>query len=318
MELTCELVAKLLLERDNIVIFAHRKPDGDTIGSCFGLYHALKGLGKRVRIECADPLIRGRFAKIFGSYQPETFEAAFLVAADVASEDLLSGVHLPYGRPVDVCIDHHKSNTFFALRTLLDPTAAATAEIALRVIQAMGVKPDKNIANAIFTGLTTDTGCFKFSNTTAGTHMAAAEMLRWGADSAFINKLMFDTKSRGRLEVDKAMMDSLSYHFDGKCAVIFLPEDTAQRYGVTEEELDGISAFPRSIEGVLAGVTIREKGEDYRISLRTVSPMDASAVCSAFGGGGHSNAAGCTLSGTLEEAKEKILSAVEKEIAKAL
>ena len=311
--------AQLLLAQDNIVIFAHRKPDGDAIGSCFGLYYALRALGKRVRVECADPLLVGRYATIFGAYEPEEFAPDFLVTADVADLGLLAGVHEKYGRPINLCIDHHPTNNFYAEYTLLAMTGAA-AELVYLVIAAMGVVPDKTIANAIFTGLTTDTGCFRFPNATAQTHRIAAEMLDYGAESALINRLMFLTNTRGRLAVEKTLMDTITYHFDDRCAMAFLPGDILERFQVREEELEGISGLVNTIEGVYAGVTIRERADGtYRVSLRTKDPVNASRICAALGGGGHKNAAGCVLAADMgiDKAKETLLTVVEHEINEA-
>lgn len=309
MKITVQMAADMLLEKDNIVILAHRKPDGDTLGASFGLLYALLSIGKTARVECADgyPL---RYNFIFGDYVPAAFTPELVVAADVASAGLLGSLAETYPR-VDLCIDHHKSNTLFAGATLLDPSSPAATQIMYGVITAMGILPDRLVADALFTGLSTDTGCFRFGSVTAATHRVAAELIACGARHRLINKLMFDTKSRGRLEVERVMLDTLSYHFDGRCAMISLPADIREQFSVTEAELDGISAFARRIEGVLVGITIRaqENGE-FRISLRSENPVDSSAICAVFGGGGHTNAAGCTLTGALDDVTAKLLDAV--------
>ncbi|MDL2232614.1 bifunctional oligoribonuclease/PAP phosphatase NrnA [Ruminococcaceae bacterium OttesenSCG-928-L11] len=315
MQIDAGAAATLLAEQDNIVIFCHRKPDGDTIGSGFALFHALEAMGKTVRIECADPINWGRFPQIFGDYAPKAFPASFLVAVDVADEGLLMDIHKPYNRQVDLCIDHHKSNSLFARHTVLDATCAAAAELIYRVVAELGIAPNPKVATGVFTGITTDTGCFRHANVTPDTHRIAAEMLAWGADGHFINQLMFENKTKGRMQIDKLMMDTIEFHFADRCAVVFVPADLKERFHVTEEELDGISAFPRTIEGVLAGVTIRDKGDgSYRVSLRSRSPVDSSRICREFGGGGHTNAAGCTITGTPDEVKQRLLAVVEAEL----
>ena len=314
MLIDCKFAAKLLMEHDNIVIFAHRKPDGDAIGSAFALLHALESLGKKARVECADPILHGRFLTLFKEYVPAEFDAEYLVTVDVADMDLLAGAAEKYGRKIDLCIDHHKSNSCYAGHTLLDAEAAAAAEIIYYVIKEMPVELTPQMADAIFLGLTTDTGGFRFSNTTSCTHIVAAGVIAAGADSAYINRLMFETKTKGRLKVEKLMLETMQYYFDGRCAVIFFENRLAEKYGIVEEELDGASSFPRTVEGVMAGVTIREKDDStYRISLRTHSPVDSSRICAHFGGGGHMAAAGCTMEGKYEEVLGKILGAVEKE-----
>lgn len=313
MNVTIRGAAELLLRHDNIVILAHHKPDGDTLGSSFGLLYALEQLGKTARVECADGYPE-KFAFLFGDYVPKEFTAAFVVAADVADISLLGDKAEKYPQ-VDLCIDHHKSNALFAVNTLLDPISPATAQIIYGVITTMGARPDKAIANALFTGLSTDTGCFKFSNVTPAAHRLAAELIDCGAEHGMINKVMFDTKTPGRLEVERLMTDNLRYHFDGRCAVVALEADIKERFHVTEEDLDGIAAFPRRIQGVLAGVVIRtQEDSSYRISLRTEDPIDASRVCMRFGGGGHARAAGCTLTGNFDEIHAKLLSAIADEL----
>lgn len=308
--------ARLLSERDNILIFAHRKPDGDAIGSGFGLMRALHSLGKKARVECADPMIVGRMETIFGVYRPQEFQPDYFVAVDTADESLLLGIHEPYGGTIDLCVDHHGSNSGYAVNTLLDVEAAATAEAIYDVTLALGAQPSKAVADALYTGLTTDTGCFRQANTTARTHEIAAILMRWGADSHTIDKLMFSTKSKGRLNVERMLLQTLEYHVDGKCAVIFLPADVYTAYGIEEQDLDGIAAFPRLIEGVMAGVTVRDKGDGgFRVSLRTEDPVNASVICANFGGGGHRNAAGCTMEGSPESVKERLLAAVRAELA---
>ena len=314
MNITIKAAAELLLQQDNIVVLAHQKPDGDTLGSSFGLLYALEQLGKTARVECADGYPE-KFSFLFGSYVPKEFPASFVVAADVADTSLLGDKAERYPR-VDLCIDHHKSNGLFAVHTLLDPVSPATTQIIHSVIVAMGARPDKAIANALYTGLSTDTGCFKFGNVTPATHLVAAELINCGAEHGMINKVMFDTKTPGRLEVERLMMDNLRYHFDGRCAVVALEADIKERFHVTEEDLDGIAAFPRRIQGVLAGVTIRAKEDgSYRVSLRTEGPLDASRVCMQFGGGGHARAAGCTLKGAFEDIHAKLLAGIAGELS---
>lgn len=309
--------AAFLREQDHIVIFAHRKPDGDTIGSCFALMYALHALGKKARVECSDPLIQGRFLSIFGAYEPDGFEARCLCSADVADLGLLAGVHTRYNRPIDLSIDHHVSNEMFAARTVLNPKAAATAEIVYALILELGVAITQPMADAIFTGLSTDTGCFKYANTTADTHFIAGKMMEAGANAEFINRLMFGTRTRGRILLERHVLDSLEFYFDNRCALVTLASDIAEQHDLSEDEMDGISAIPRSIEGVLAGVTMRTNPDgSFRVSMRTLNPIDASLICTRFGGGGHANAAGCTLYGPLDSAKSELLCAVEEELTR--
>lgn len=308
-----------LLIHDNILILAHRKPDGDTLGSSFALLYVLQSLGKKARVLSGDGF-PDRYSFLYGKYVPDmSFEPEYLVAVDVAGLSLLGpDAEEIFGGKIDLCIDHHKSNALFAKHTLLDASAPAAAQLVFEVISGLGVNIDSRVASALFTGLTTDTGCFRYANVTAKAHRTAAELIECGADHAKINKLMFDTKTIGAMMVNRMMIENVKLHFNGRCALVVLPADVTERFNVSEDELDGISAFPVRIEGVLAGLTVRVKEDGvYRTSVRTVSPVDASKICEKFGGGGHIGAAGCTLNGSLDDAVSRLLAAVEDEITAA-
>jgi len=314
MRITTTDTARLLAEHDNLVILPHQNPDGDALGSAFALLYALQALGKRARVECPDEL-PARYGFLFREYRPLEFHADYILSVDMAALQMLGPLRQRYEGRIDLCIDHHISNDLYAKATLLDEGAASTTQIIHEVLTQMGARIDRAIANCIFTGLTTDTGCFLYDNVSALTHRVAAAMIDAGAEHGKINKLMFDTKSRGRLEIDRIMMDSLEFYFDDRCAVVYIPSEVLPRLGVTDEELDGVSSFPRKIEGVLAGITIREQGDGtYRISMRTSGGVDASRICKKLGGGGHHAAAGCTQSGELETVKAAILQAVAEEL----
>lgn len=310
MKLTIEQAADRLKQAENILILCHQSPDGDTMGSAFAMYHALTQLGKRSRVECADSLPE-KFSFLFEGYCEEEFEPGFVLAVDVADEKLLgAGIREKYPE-VDLCIDHHPSNTAYAEELLLEADSAATAEIIPYVIRELGAVITPRMANCIYTGIATDTGCFKFSNTMPRSHRMAAAMMELGADVAFINELVFDTKTKNKLAFEKCALDALEYYFEDRCALIPVTIGMMERCGVTYEEIDDIASIPRQIEGVEVGITLKQRDENgYKISLRTKASCDASAICRRLGGGGHARAAGCAVDGTLEEVKQKILAAV--------
>lgn len=304
-----------ILSHDKFLIFAHQKPDGDTLGASFALLRALLSLGKKARVFCVDGF-PDRYSFICGGYMPdESFEPEYVIAADIASAGLISDTPVPYSDRVDLCIDHHKSNTLYAKMTLLDVQAPAACQVMIDIIEGLGAAIDSVMATALFAGLSTDTGCFKYSSVTAQTHCAAAKMIEAGAEHAKVNKLMFDTKSRGMLKVDRILIETIKFYECGKIALSILPADISSACGVNEDELDGISSFSIRIDGVFAGITVRAKPCDtYRISLRSVSPVDSSLVCSKFGGGGHTNAAGCTMKGSLDDVISGITAAAREEL----
>ena len=316
-DVTAGEAAKLLAESDHILILTHMKPDGDTLGSGFAMFYALQMLGKTVRIENSDGF-PARYSFLFEGFDPESqpqFPPEFILAVDIADTQLLGEKTESYKDRIDLCIDHHPSNSRYARRLLLDPRACATVQRVYDVIGALGVAPDKRIATCIYTGLSTDTGCFRYSNTTAGAHLLAAKMIEAGADHYRIDKLMFETKSVARMELERMVMDTLEYYYGNKFAVIVISQDAVERTGVPEEDLEGISSVPRQIEGVEASVTLRQKGpEKYRVSMRSGEKINSSKVCGRLGGGGHARAAGCMLEGDLESVKKQLVEAIREDI----
>ena len=311
-----ETVVSRLLGTDDILILCHKNPDGDTVGCGSALYYALKALDKTAAVLCSDT-IPNRYAftnpRLFkGEFEPRT-----VVAVDVASVQLFgenNGVP-QFTRHVDLCIDHHAGNSGYADFTLLDGGAAAAAELLYEVICAMGVELTPHIANCLYTGLSTDTGCFKFSSTTARTHIVAAKLMEAGARVEELNTLLFDTKPRERMEAERIARNHLEYHLDGRCALIYLTRDEIEQSKVDPADLEELTGLPISIEGVKVGLTLRQQpGGSYRISVRTAKGVDACAIARRLGGGGHTRAAGCELLGNLDNAKNAILAEVEAEL----
>ena len=220
-QLNVQQMAQRLRSSDNILILCHKNPDGDTIGSGSALYYALKELDKNAAVLCSDE-IPSRYAftnarQFRGEFEPET-----IVAVDVASVQLFGENNdLPrYSRHVDLCIDHHAGNSGFADFTLVDSTAAAAAELLYQVIVAMDVPVTPHIADCLYTGVATDTGCFRFSSTTANTHLTAAKLIEAGCHVEELNTLLFDTKPRARMEAERIARNHLEYHLEGRCALI--------------------------------------------------------------------------------------------------
>ena len=311
---TVKEAAEMLLSFDNILILMHKSPDGDAIGCGYALCLALRKLGKKAQPVCSDPIPRS-YGYITSCVEEQSFEPEHIVSVDLAAPQLFGDALSLYTDKVELCIDHHGSNTGFAQYGIVDPASGACAQVVLKIIREMGAEIDSQIAEALFTGITTDTGCFKFSNTSAETLRMAADMIEAGADGAKINRLMFDTKSRARLEAEKAALDTLRFYDDGRIAVICVTLKSLETTGAEESDTEGIASIPRQIEGVKAGITIKEKGEGlYRISVRTTDDVDASKICAAFGGGGHKAAAGCTAEGSLEAVESRLVNETRKVI----
>lgn len=310
--ITLESAAKTLLSKDKILILTHRSPDGDTIGSGYALAMALRKLGKNVKVDCTDPFPE-KYSYFTDKLEKLEFDEEFVVSVDIADTKLLGEKLSDYADKIDLCIDHHGSNTKYAKKYYVEASAAAAAQVIAKLIRLMNVEFDKDIANAIYTGITTDTGCFRYTNITAETHRIAADMIDCGAESGMINRLMFETKSRSRLEIERRVMDSIQFYLDGRCAIAYATIDMMKESGAVDSDMEGVSSLPRQIEGVMAGITLREKNNGkFKVSVRTTDELDASAICANFGGGGHKAAAGCMITGTLNEAIEQIIEVVRQ------
>lgn len=312
-----QTVIKRLSEKDNIVILLHQFPDGDTIGCGYSLYFALKKLGKKARVECCDTICE-RYSYITEKATFEDFEPEFVVAVDVADVKLLGAKANEY-KTIDLCIDHHGSNRGYANETYVDATCAAACEIIYEVAKALVGTIDKQIASALYTGISTDTGCFKFTNTTAKTHRIAADLIDTGIDYGDINRIMFETNSKARLAVESQALNTLKFLCDGKVAIMTITKESRISSGAHDGELEGITSLPRTIEGVVLGITIRERDDVNfcKVSARSHEPIDASEFCANFGGGGHARAAGCEINLPKEQAFSKLAETAEKMLKSA-
>lgn len=313
-ELDIKQTCRFLKERDNFLLLCHATPDGDTLGSAYALAMGLTAMGKKCMIQCADE-IPNKYGYFTSHFENKPFNYETIVAVDIADIVLLGSLAETFVGKIDLCIDHHISNTRYADRLYLDSTAAANCECIYDIFRHYPLPLNTVSASAIYTGLSTDTGSFKYANVTAKTHRIAADLYSYDIDAAEIGRLMYDTKSRGRLELERMVLDSAEFHFDGKCMLLVATNEMKKKTGCTDNDLEGVAVISRSVEGVLAGISIKQKQDDtYKISVRTYPPLSASDICAQLGGGGHKNAAGCSLSGDLEDVKKQILSVVKKSL----
>ncbi|MBP0970325.1 MAG: bifunctional oligoribonuclease/PAP phosphatase NrnA [Oscillospiraceae bacterium] len=312
--ITPEDAAGTLLGADNILILTHKNPDGDAIGSGIAIAQALQQKGKHCRVAWSGELA-SFYTLITRDYRPDAFAAPeFVLAVDLASNRLLPNETAKYADCIDMVIDHHATSVEFAKETLLEADASCCAEIIHKVITAMGCEVTTGIANCIYVGLATDTGCFRYSNTTAENHILAAELVSRGVNIALFNELIFGQKSRARIEIERRALAGMEFTSNGKICIITITRSMLEETNCIESDIEGIATIPKAIEGVEAGVTLREQENgNWKISLRTAT-LDASEICSVFGGGGHLRAAGCECSGTPFEIKVAMVAAINRRL----
>lgn len=313
--MNCADAAALLRSWDDILVLCHASPDGDTLGSATALVRGLQAMGRRAWYACGEEADK-KYRYLFEGMEQPTQAPQHIMSVDVATPALLGDLEKPYGQRVELAIDHHGSHTDFARESWVDPKAAAACEMVYLLLGELGVPMDRAMADCLYTGLSTDTGCFRYSNVSPRTHRIAAQLLELGADAAEINRKMFESKSKAQIEAERIIMSGMSFSCDGKCAMVRVPRSVYDCTGARDSELEGVASLPRQIEGVMVGITLKEKEDGtLKASIRSNPPASASAICEQFGGGGHMYAAGCSFSGvTMEEAASKLARAAREQL----
>ena len=305
--------AQFLRAHDNYLILTHTRPDGDTVGCAAGLCRALRDLGKEAFI-LPNPEVSTLFAPYLeGLTCGEGYEPATVVCVDLAAPTMFPVNAGELGGRVDLTIDHHGSQTFYAQNTVLDASCAACGEIVYEIVKLLG-PVTAEMAAPLYVAVSTDCGGFIYGNTTANTHRVAAELIECGIDLPALNKLHFRTKSFVRMKLESAILSSMELHDGGAVAIASIPQSLMTSLGATKADIEDIAALVGAVEGVKASATLRELEDgSCKISLRTdPNYLNASDVCALLGGGGHAAAAGATAALTLEATKRVILDAIRQ------
>lgn len=310
-KLTLNETADFLLKNNNYAILTHRRPDGDTLGSSAALCRILRNMGKTAHV-LENPEITQRYAWLHaGLTKPEAAEADTIITVDVASPGMLPACFERYSGRIALRIDHHASATSFTEQELVDSGKGACAEIIFDLLQQLWQEFDPAIADAIYVGTSTDTGCFRFANTTAHTFVTAAACAAAGARVYALNQELFETNTLQRLQIQSWIVEHIDIFAEGTLAVVAIPKAVEETIGVTEDDMDNITAFPRTVAGVCMASTLRQTKEgDVKLSVRAIPGYDATAIVCPFGGGGHKGAAGATLKLPLEEAAAAVKKAM--------
>ena len=308
MMMTRNEAANWLLERDNFAIVTHRRPDGDTIGTAAALCRILRAQGKTAHV-LENPDITPLYAYLLeGLTKEEAEQSDTLVSVDVAAPNMLPKAFEQYLGRIALRIDHHGTATSFTEQELVDPGAGACGEIIYDILMEMWMDLDAATAEALYVAVSTDTGCFRFANTTDHSFLVAAACAAAGASVYKLNQILFDTNSLAKLRLQGWIVEHVKLMNGGKFALAAIPKAVEEELGIEEDDMQNMSSFVRSIEGVCVAATIRETADGAKLSVRAVTGYDAAAVCARFGGGGHKGAAGASVNMSLEEAA----AAVEK------
>ena len=311
-KLTKADTARYLLEKDGFLILTHRRPDGDTLGSAAVLCRGLRALGKTAFVmENKEITPKYRFL-LDGLTKNVVDPADLLIAVDVASAGMLPAGNAHLVGRIDLRIDHHGSADSFTNKELVEPEAAACGQIIFDLLTEMGVALDVPMADALYTAIATDTGCFRYANTQSHTFQVAAACAAVSPNLPELNRILFETNSLARLRIQGWLVENARFLADGQICICALPLAVEKELGVTEDDMENISGVPRTIEGVKIAATLREEKDTgkIKISVRCLPEYDAGAICAKLGGGGHKGAAGASLALSMEEAVHAVIAAM--------
>ena len=310
MEVTLRQAGELIEKANKIVLSSHVNPDGDNVGSTLGLYHALKGFNKDIKIllddDLPDNLGMMEGLDLYQRPQDDTsIECDLLIILDV-DVDRIGKVADAVKAPI-LNLDHHVSNTKVSDYCYVDPKAAATAQIVYSLIKEMNWTIDANCATCIYTGLCSDTGFFRYSNTTPYTLRAAAELLEAGAKPDKISEI-FDQRSFSSVKAAGKAIETIDLYNNGTIALMVIDKELK----ASADNTEGFVNFARNIRGVDVAVMIKYADEAVtRVSMRSRS-VNVSEIAQSIGGGGHIRAAGATVNKSLAETKDIVLNAIIK------
>jgi phosphoesterase RecJ-like protein len=313
-------IGEVFAKHDSFVILSHVRPDGDAIGSQIALGMALEAAGKKVRLinedGLPDNLVFLPESQRIELPSAEPLDVEVAIALDTATKPRLgdNALHAASKAKLWVNIDHHKSNPAYGDVNHIDPTSPATGQILYKLITALDLPLPDASRDAIYVAVSTDTGSFQYPSTTEETYLMAADLIRRGLDVGRINSLTYDHSPYRRVELMRALLNTLELTGEGRVAYWDLTNATAENLGLKPEDSEGMIDIIRGIDGVIVAVFFEELPDGkIRVSMRSKDPrVDACHVCMEFGGGGHALAAGIRMAGPLADAKERVLEAVKR------
>jgi phosphoesterase RecJ-like protein len=304
------------------LISTHVNPEGDALGSALALAHALRGMGKEALVVNRDPVPRlldflpakGLFRQV--DRPEEGFELLVVVDCGDLERTALFNERRP---PLIINIDHHLTNKRFGQINWVEPDAAATAEMIAVLLGDMHVAVTKEIAVCLYTALMTETGSFKYSNTTPAVFQLAAELADRGVQPAVVAQKIYERNTVNRLKLLGAVLDRMELSADRTVAWVTIPAELFARTGTTAEDTEDFVNYPRSLTETEVAILLRD-AEPGRVkaSFRASGQVDVSAIAALFGGGGHRKAAGCTVAGTLDSVRPKIVEAAERAVRQTM
>lgn len=317
-------IVEAIRARQRFVLSSHARPDGDSIGSQLAMAYALRALGKEARLVNKDlaPAMLQPFPGVstieIADTVPDTFDAAIIMECS----DLARTGVADLDRSFVINIDHHPGNTGYGQINWFDSSAAACGEMVFDLIVELGVPISAEIAMHVYVAILTDTGSFHYSNITPRTFAIAQRCLEAGVAPVAVSRQVYDSNSMGRLKLFGAVLSAMQIDATGRIAILYLDHATAREAGGTYEDVEGLINQPLTVKEIQAVVFFKQsEGDEYRVSLRSKGNIDIGAVAKQFGGGGHKNAAGCTVVGGIDTLQrtfvDKMTKAIDEHVPQA-
>jgi phosphoesterase RecJ-like protein len=310
-------IVEVIHARQRFVLSSHSRPDGDSIGSQLAMAYALRALGKDVEIINADPappplLTFPGVPDIRIAPQADgEFDVAIIMECGDLARTGVSGLE----RFVVVNIDHHPGNSGYGQINWFDPGAAACGEMVFDVVRALGVPLTVEIATHIYLAILTDTGSFHYSSISPRTFDICREAVEAGVDPVLVARKVYDSNNMGRLKLFGAVLSAMQIDPTGRIAIVYVDHEMARAAGGTYEDTEGLVNLPLTVKEIQAVVFFKqEEGDEYRVSMRSKGAIDVGAVAKEFGGGGHKNAAGCTVTGAVETLQKLFVKKIDAAI----
>ncbi len=308
---TYEELAEVIRNANSIYLFTHIHMDGDALGSSAALCKAIRSMGKECFIIIEDK-IPDNLEFLNKEYCADSFNtmppADLSVCVDCSNMDRFpKRKELFAAGGISMCIDHHRTSEFGCDYNYIDSSAAATGQLVYRLILALGVQIDKEIGEALFAAITTDTGNFQYSNTSKDTHEIIAALYDAGIDANRVSVELYENVRKERLMIENRALSTLEMFCDGQIAMAYVTQEMLKETGAMMEETENVVQQLRSMKGVEVAVFLKEiDRETVKVSMRSKQKVDVSAISAEFNGGGHIRAAGCTLHCNIEEAIKKL------------
>jgi len=312
-------IREAIFARQRFVISSHSRPDGDSIGSQLAMAFALRALGKDVEVVNQDPVppalmaFPGVPAIRVADRVDGAFDAAIVMECSDLSRTGVAGLE----RYFVINIDHHPGNGNYGAINWFDGSAAACAEMVFDVVHALSVPLSVEIATHVYMGILTDTGSFHFSSISARTFEICRQLVEAGVDPPKVARSVFDSNTLGRLKLFGAVLSSIELEDAGRLAVICVDRAMAAAAGGTYDDTEGLINLPLTVKDIQAAVFFKEiDTHQYRVSIRSKGDVDVCAVAKIFGGGGHKNASGCTVTGPYRDVRGRLVTEITAAITK--